>query len=56
VAEKFALVLEVKVEETIRSNLAGGMCRTEAQEQAERDWYLMEEGEDEDCQTRLPLQ
>lgn len=48
IAKELAHVLDEKCEEAIRKNLAAGMYSTDAREEAEKDWLLLEPEEDEE--------
>ena len=47
IAKELAHVLDEKCQESIRKNLAGGMYSTDAREEAEKDWLLLEPEESE---------
>lgn len=48
IAKELAHVLDEKCEETIRKNLKAGMYLTDAREQAEQDWLLLEPENEEE--------
>ena len=47
IAKELAHVLDEKCQEAIRKNLAAGMYSTDAREEAEKDWLLLEPEESE---------
>lgn len=48
IAKQLAQVLDHKADQAFQQNLDAGMYRTDAQEQAEQDWFLLEpEAEDQ---------